>query len=84
MACTVEDAHHSPTAAGEAVIDGHENPRQSRAVKKIITVLQVSMLAIGVAFVLVGCSKDEPASPLESEQPPNPDNPDIPPEPGKK
>jgi PBP1b-binding outer membrane lipoprotein LpoB len=53
-------------------------------VKKIITALQVSMLAIGVAFVLVGCSKDEPASPLESEQPPNPDNPDIPPEPGKK
>jgi hypothetical protein len=56
---------------------------KDRAVKKIITALQVSVLAVGLAFVVTGCSDEEP-SPIKEEPPPNPDNPDIPPEPGKK
>ena len=51
--------------------------------KRIITALQVSVLAVGLAFVVTGCSDEEP-SPMKEEPPPNPDNPDIPPEPGKK
>jgi hypothetical protein len=79
----VEDASHSPAAAGEAVIDGGSNLAKDPAVKKIITALQVSVLTLGLAFTLTGCSKEETAPPPESEEPPNPDNPDIPPEPGK-
>ncbi len=52
--------------------------------KKIITALQVSVLAIGLAFALAGCDKEEEPNPMEGEPPPNPENPDIPPEPPKK
>jgi hypothetical protein len=79
----MEKAGQPAAAAGEAIIDDRRYLGQGRAVKRIITVLQVSVLAIGLAFVLTGCSDEEP-SPMKEEPPPNPDNPDIPPEPGKK
>ena len=53
--------------------------------KKIITALQVSVLAVGMAFALAGCAKkkEEPAA-HTNDPPENPENPDIPPEPPKK
>ena len=52
--------------------------------KRIINALQVSVLAVGMAFALAGCAKKEEPASHTNDPPENPENPDIPPEPPKK
>ena len=47
-------------------------------VKKMITTLQVAILAMGFAFALTGCDEKSKPSPMENEPPPDPAKPDIP------
>jgi predicted small lipoprotein YifL len=52
-------------------------------VKKVITALQVAVLATGFTFALTGCGGKTEPGPMENEPPPDPAKPLIPDEPEK-
>ena len=72
------DACQAPATENQTALTGASSSGKFTRVKKIITTLQVALLAMGFAFALTGCGEKAEPSPMENEPPPDPAKPDIP------
>ena len=74
----MEDARQAPEPAYQAALTVVNSSNKFTRVKKIITTLQVAVLAVGFALALTGCGEETEPGPMENEPPPDPAKPDIP------
>ena len=74
----MEDARQAPEPAYQAPLTVVNSSNKFTRVKKIITTLQVAVLAMGFALALTGCGEKTEPGPMENEPPPDPAKPDIP------
>ena len=78
LAQGMEDTCQAPESAYQAALTWVNSSNKFTRVKKIITTLQVAVLAMGFALALTGCGEKTEPSPMEHEPPPDPAKPLIP------
>ena len=64
----MEDARQAPEPAYQTALTVVNSSNKFTRVKKIITTLQVAVLAMGFAFALTGCREKTEPGPMENER----------------